>query len=162
MKRLSNFKKVFLLCLAAMILMSLTVSAATSREMMENGAVSDGSVVYGNRRDGEVSDVSGNAHGTDNIVNDIGKDVSEAGDKVEDFAETILPGSTNHAETTDHAATTAHRAETTHKTTAHETTNGTHTNTNGTTKTGAMWGIVIAVVVVIAVVAIIFYLTKRH
>ena len=165
MKRLNSFKTVMILCIAVMLLMSVTVSAATSREMMENGAVSDGSVVYGDKRDGVVSDVSGSTRDAGDVVSDIGSDIGNAGDRVEDFVETALPNGTDRAETTAHdttdrADTTTHMTTNRAETSAHETTN---TESDMTaTKGGAVWGIIIAVTVVIAVVAIIFYLTKRH
>ena len=52
-----QIKKVaFLLVIA--LAMIVTVSAATPREMIENGEVSDGNVIYGDERDGIISDVS--------------------------------------------------------------------------------------------------------
>lgn len=165
MKRLSNFKTVMILCIAVMLLMSVTVSAATSREMMENGAVSDGSVVYGDRRDGVVSDVSEDMKDAGDNVGNIGSDMSQAGDKVEDFVETVLPGGTDKAETTTH--NTTDRVNTTDGVNTTDRVNttdqaGVNDNAENMTRTGAVWGIIIAVVVVVAVVAIIFYLTKRH
>ena len=65
------------LAFAAMIvIMSFSALAATPKEMIENGQVSDGPIVYGDVRDGEVSDIS--------------TDMGNIGDEISEFAETVI------------------------------------------------------------------------
>lgn len=65
------------LAFAAMIvIMSFSALAATPKEMIENGQVSDGPIVYGDVRDGEVSDIS--------------TDMENIGDEISEFAETVI------------------------------------------------------------------------
>ncbi|MBQ6893373.1 MAG: hypothetical protein IJN48_04130 [Clostridia bacterium] len=147
MKRISNFTTAMMLCIVFVLIMSMTASAITPRDMMENGEVSDGSITYGDARDGVVSDVSSE-------MSDIGGEISE-------FVETVLPGADdNDMQGTDASNTT----ETTTRESVNNTTDSTENMTDGAdmnTAKGATWGIVIAVIIVIAVVAIIFCLVKR-
>ena len=65
------------LAFAAMIvIMSFSALAATPKEMIENGQVSDGPIVYGDVRDGEVSDIS--------------TDMGNIGEEISEFAETVI------------------------------------------------------------------------
>jgi hypothetical protein len=55
---MKNLLKTGILCLAFSIVLLVAVSAATPREMYENGVVSDDGIRLGDARDGEITDVS--------------------------------------------------------------------------------------------------------
>ena len=76
MKKNKKIRSGMLICIAFVIIMSLCAFAATPKEMIENGQVSDGPVVYGDERDGEVSDIS--------------TDMGNLGEEVKEFAGTVL------------------------------------------------------------------------
>lgn len=132
MKRQIKTISVFLV-LAFALAMFVTVSAATPREMIENGEVSDGDIRYGDARDGIVSDVS------------------EGGE--------IVPGEgtglISEIENITDAPDTSRTAE------SSENTSGT-TNGADDEEGGIGMGIIIAVLVIIAVVIIIFLLLPKR
>ena len=119
----------FILALA----MFVTVSAATPREMFENGEVSDGDIRYGDARDGIISDVS---EGGEIVPGEGTGLMSDINDIVDEPAATKTTTST-------------------------EKVSGTGNTTTG--NDGGMGiGIIIAVLVVIAVVIIIFLLLPKR
>ena len=138
MKRLSNFAKAAVLCFVISIVMLFAISAASPREMYENGEVSDGAVTFGDVRDGIVSDVSEG----DNIINGDGEGV---------LSDILEPSMTDAPVTTG-----------TSEITSASQTEGTTNTATGEDSGGAAWGIIIAVIVVIAVVLIIFLLMPKR
>lgn len=150
MKRKNGFITFILFCVSVMMLFSFSVAAITPREMLENGEVSDGGIVYGDERDGIVSDVSSE-------MGDLGSEISE-------FGESMMP---DMDKTTDESTTVESTTErvTTHDT-SREPMNQTEQNSVNDTsgeanRKDAKLGIIIAVLIVIAVVAVIFMLFRR-
>ena len=148
MKRLI---KACVLCLAFSLVMLTAVSAATPKEMYENGVVSDDGIRLGDARDGEITDVSeggeiftGEGTGMlDDMIN--GSDNGTAPDK------TSTPDKTNAPVTTDN--------------TSGNTTGNDSGNNSGSTADdgeGTGLGVIVAVIVVIAVVVIIFLLLPKR
>ena len=136
-----------ILCVCVAFMLCLSAFAITPRDMIENGEVSDGSVIYGDERDGIVSDVS--------------SDIGDIRDELSEFGESMMPGigGTEEIRTTDGVGTskepmTTDRAE---DSTPEQTTDRTETADG----MDARWGVVIAVIVVIAVVAVIFLFVRR-
>ncbi len=145
----SNFKAA-VLCLAIMLIMTLYAGAITPRDMIENGEVSDGSVVYGDARDGVVSDVS--------------SDMSDLGGELSEFVETVLPGANSAPNETSVKENADMTTEMSMQITSERATENA-SNSDGSDmseSTGAIWGIAIAVIVAIAVIALIFFLFKRR
>ena len=132
MKRLI---KTGIACLAFSLAMFVLVSAATPREMYENGVVSDDGIRLGDVRDGEVSDVS---EGGEIFT---GEGTGMLSDMTTDNHDSIVPDKTNAPDSTNPSTTTG--------------------NSAGDGE-GMGVGVVIAVIVVIAVVVIIFLLLPKR
>ena len=137
MKKFKNLKALIPLSLVIAFVLVLNICAATVSEMIENGEISDGPIVFGDERDGVVSDVSSE-------MSDIGGEISE-------FARDVLPRtSAMPTDTSD----------------VNMNSDMTPENTMGTsmaedTASNASLGIVVVVVIAIAVVALIFFFVKR-
>ena len=146
-KRNFNIKAaVLFVCIA--FTLCLSAFAITPREMLENGEVSDGSVIYGDERDGIVSDVS--------------SEMGDVRDEIGEFAESMLPDMSGAEENRTSGNDTQSEPMTTDR--ADKTQESTKEASDGETADGTMdarWGVVIAVIVVVAVVAAVFLLVKR-
>ena len=130
---MKNLIKMGIICLAFSLAMLVFATAATPREMYENGVVSDDGIRLGDARDGEVSDVS---EGSD-IFNGEGTgmlgDMMDGTDKVTNEHTSAAPSTTKAP-----ATGTANDGE------------------------GIGMGVIIAVLVVIAVIVIIFLLLPKR
>lgn len=140
MKRLI---KACVICLAFSLVMLVAVSAATPKEMYENGVVSDDGIRLGDARDGEITDVS---EGGEIFT---GEGTGMLGDMINGGDNSSAPDKTNAPDTTSAPMTTNNAS------------NGTDGNT-GNDGEGIGLGVVIAVIVVIAVVVIIFLLLPKR
>ena len=144
MKRLI---KACVLCLAFSLVMLTAVSAATPKEMYENGVVSDDGIRLGDARDGEITDVSEGGEiftgeGTGMLGDMInGSDNGAAPDK------TSTPDKTNAPVTTDNTSGN---------------TTGNNSGSTADDGEGMGLGVIVAVIVVIAVVVIIFLLLPKR
>lgn len=144
MKRLI---KACVLCLAFSLVMLTAVSAATPKEMYENGVVSDDGIRLGDARDGEITDVSEGGEiftgeGTGMLGDMInGSDNGTAPDK------TSTPDKTNAPVTTDNTSGN---------------TTGNNSGSTADDGEGMGLGVIVAVIVVIAVVVIIFLLLPKR
>jgi len=136
--------KTGIICLAFSIAMLVLVSAATPREMYENGVVSDDGIRLGDARDGEVSDVS------------------EGGEIFSGEGTGMLGDMINGTDASTKDNTTAVPDMTNAPETSNATSSADGTNGNMTDGEGVGVGVVIAVIVVIAIVVIIFLLLPKR
>ena len=146
--------KKILLCIMLILALAVTASAATLREMKENGEVTDGGIPHGDVRDGIVSDISDKNEeimpdvtdmtgGTNGMgTNDVGMGTNMTDDPA-------FPSTDN----------TSRPAETT-KITANTTTPS-DADTNGTDG-GMGRGLIITILVIIAVIVIILILLPKR
>lgn len=147
------YSRKIIVCTLLVFALVLGASAATLREMQENGAVSDGGISYGDARDGIVSDVSdkGESILPDlNGTNDMhGGSSAVSPDVSHNTSDGSMLDGIGAAESTRDTSSAAS------STTAGD------TQGNGNSGRGMSAGLIIAILVVVAVVVIIFILLPK-
>ncbi len=139
--------KALMLCVVLSLTMLIVTGAATPQEMYENGVVSDGSVSFGDMRDGVVSDVSEGGEIMNGEGTGMMEDIMGGSDASGENSITAVPDMTNTPENSSAESTSGDTG-----------TSGDRTEDEG----GKTMGIIIAVAVAIAVIVIIFLLMPKR
>ena len=139
MKKVKNLKAFVLLALATMFVLMMNVCAINMKDMKENGEISDGPVVFGDERDGVVSDVS--------------SDMSGLGGAVSEFVDDVIPDMSSSPKETSRVNMNSDITG--------ESSSAADSTVSPTSSKNAVLGITVAVVLAVAVVALIFLFVKR-